>query len=113
MSYDVSIGDHSFNFTYNTAPLFYDHIPDYGNGGGLNEINGKTGKQAAVILSEAMERIDRTRCDYWKNGVVGEPVLCAKYDSPNGWGSTVGGILFLSRIMGACIQNPRSKVRVF
>jgi hypothetical protein len=112
MSYDVSIGSESFNYTYNVSKFFYDHIPCMDARGGLSELDGKTGKQAATIVSDAFDRITRTYLNDWENEVVGEPVFCARYDSKNGWGSTVGALIFLSSIMAACYQNPRSKVRV-
>lgn len=113
MSYDVSIGDQSFNYTYNVSALFYDHIPaSEGGRGGLHELDGKTGKQAVAILADAFDCIRRTYVDLWEKDAVGEPAFCAKYDSPNGWGSTVGALIFLSRIMAACALNPRKRIRI-
>ena len=46
MSYDVyvdtppAISTHSFNYTYNCAPMFYDVIP-----GGINALNGQTSRE--------------------------------------------------------------------
>lgn len=113
MSYDVYVGKgESHNYTYNVSKLFYDHIPMVDARGGLSEIDGKTGKQAAVILSDAIERIDRTRHRVWNNGSVGDQEFRAMYDAPNGWGSTIGAIMFLTKIMIDCYQNPRAKVVV-
>lgn len=113
MSYDVSIGDVSLNYTSNVAALFYDHIPaTEGNRGGLHELDGKTGKQAVSILAEAWERIDRTKHNLWRGEVVGEPEFCARYDAPNGWGSTVGALIFFAQITTACAANPRKLVSV-
>lgn len=112
MSYDVSIGHDSFNMTYNVSRLFYDHIAGNENGGGLRELHGVTGKQALSMLRQAFDRINRTRHELWKNNIVGEPEFCAKYDAPNGWGSTVGALIFLAQIMAACAENPRKKVRI-
>jgi hypothetical protein len=106
MSYDVWIGDKDFNYTRNISELIYDHIPDMGHGGGLREIAGKTGKEAVPILADAFEQMNRTRHKMWVQDVVGEPAMCAKYDAKNGWGSMVGGILFLGQIMGACAMFP-------
>lgn len=114
MSYDVSIGKESFNMTSNISGLFYDHIPEVEgeHRGGIHAIHGKTGKQAAEILSNGLKEINKTRHKFWKNNVVGEPEFCAKYDSPNGWGSAIGGLIFYTQIMAACYQNPRKKVYV-
>lgn len=112
MSYDVSIGGEDFNYTYNVSELFYDHIEDKGNGGGLRELDGKTGKACGDILAAAFDAIQNSYLSYWSVRDVGEPVFCARYDSPNGWGSTVGALVFLSLIMAACYKNPRSRMRV-
>lgn len=117
MSYDVSIGDVSLNYTSNVAALFYDHIPAADSKGGLHELHGKTGKQAAEVLSQMWGRIHNTKLDLWRDNlkgeaVVGEPEFCARYDAPNGWGSAVGGLIFLGQLMSSCIANPRKKVSV-
>lgn len=117
MSYDVSIGDSCMNYTSNVAALFYDHIPPQDSRGGLHELHGKTGKEAARIIGEAWSRMHTTKLNLWRanlndKAVVGEPEFCAKYDAPNGWGSTVGAMIFLGQIQAACIANPRKKVSV-
>ncbi len=113
MSYDISVGREDFNYTSNIAKLFYDHITASDEGrGGLHELTGKTGRQAAMILADAFNRIKSTKMKLWSHGVTGEPAFCAKYDAPNGWGSAVGGLILLAQIMAACHANPRAKVQV-
>lgn len=112
MSYDVYIGDFSANYTFNVSNLFYDHIEDMGNGGGLNEIDNKTGSEVAGILAKAFDRIYETKNSMWSHDEIGERAFCAKYDAPNGWGSAVGGIVFLARIMAAAASNPEEIMRV-
>lgn len=113
MGYDVSVGGENFNYTSNGSAIFYDHMPaEDGQRGGLFLLDGKTGKAAALIIREALYRIHGTSMDLWVSGEVGSRTFCAKYDPPNGWGSTVGAILFLSRILAECAANPRKKVRV-
>jgi hypothetical protein len=112
MSYDVHIGSFEGNYTYNVSALFYDHIPAERSRGGLNELDGLTGRQAVTVLSEAFSRIHATKLSTWKTEAVGEPEFCAKYDPPSGWGSTVGALIFLAQILAACAENPRCKVRV-
>lgn len=106
MSYDVSIGDEWFNYTSNVAKLFYDHIPAQEEGcrGGLHALHGKTGKQAAAILRDGYAAISRS---YGSN-----PHFGSKYDAPNGWGSTLGALIFLGQILAACAAHPRKKVEV-
>jgi hypothetical protein len=112
MSADVSIGDYSYNYTHNTARLWYDHIPDMGKGGGLRELEGLTGKQAVLVLHECFERIQSTRLNLWQQDAVGEPIFEARYNAKNGWGSLVGALIFLAQIMAACALCPKHKVRV-
>jgi hypothetical protein len=106
MSYDLTIGDFCGNYTYNLAPLFFEIIP--GEVGGLRELHGMTGKQAGAVLSLAFERLDRMR---FRNGST-EADLIARFDAPNGWGTTFGATIFLAQVMAACLLNPRRKVRV-
>jgi hypothetical protein len=113
MSYDVTIGGEDFNYTFNVSKLFYDHIPANRNRGGLHELHGLTGKQAALIIADAFAAMDRTYIADWSADVDGEPKFCARYDSANGWGSTVGAMLFLANIMGACLRHPRRKVGIW
>lgn len=64
MSYDISVGDWSGNYTYNVSALFYDHMPgeDDTERGGLNTIHGMKGKKAGwgstvgalIFLAEIM-----------------------------------------------------------
>jgi len=124
VSYDVWIGDKSFNYTSNTRMLIYDHIHDQGNGGGLHEIADKTGREAALILGKAFMEMNTTR--HWAGvrfgGMTvsecaqdfrpGEPWMTAKYDCPSGWGSTIGTILFLGQILAACAEFPDEIVGV-
>ena len=109
MSYDIDIGEHWFNYTYNLAPLFYDHI-DAEEGvhrGGLHALHGLTGKQAREVLAGAFEAIHRTA--YSAESIT---VFRRKYDAPNGWGNTDTALIFLARLMAACAENPRKKVSV-
>lgn len=112
MSYDVSIGDSSFNYTSNVAALFYDHIPAERSRGGLHELHGLTGKQASELLRQTWGHIHSTYLNEWKSGEVGAARFRVKYDPPNGWGSTVGALIFLAEITSACHANPRKKVSV-
>ena len=113
VSYDVDIGSRSFNYTSNVGKLFYDHIPVDENGeSGLRALDGLTGKQAGLVLSAAFDRIQATRHILWRIDDVGETEFRARYDAPNGWGSAIGGLLFIAQIMAACFENPRAKVRV-
>ena len=112
VSAHVYINNESFNYTHNVSRLWYDHIPDTGKGGGLRELDGLTGRQAFAVLADCISSIEETRLRLWCDDTIGEPKFCAAYDARNGWGSAVGGLLFLSLIMAACAKNPRHRVRV-
>lgn len=117
MSYDVSVGPISLNYTSNGSALFYDHMPPVDTDepnlrGGLWTLHGLTGAEAALLIADAFARIEQTRIKLWEIDTVGEPEFCKLYDSPNGWGSTVGALLFLARIQGACVRYPSSVVEV-
>ena len=113
MSYDISIGPFNANYTSNVAALFYDHIPAERSRGGLHELHGLTGRQAAAVLADAFDHIADTKLSLWHRDTVGEPEFCAKYDAPNGWGSTVGALIFLAQILAACATYSRSRVSVW
>lgn len=101
MSYDVSIGSEWFNYTWNLSRFFRDHMPE-----GINGLDGLTGRQASDFIGNGLNAIERSYC---RNNPGG---LAAKYDSPNGWGTVIGALIFLGRIQAACAANPRKKVRV-
>lgn len=105
MSYDLYIGDAGLNYTSNLSPIFYDHIPAERDRGGLHELHGLTGKQAASAIADALDRIHSTYI-----GCGSTQAFRAKYDAKNGWGSTDGALLFLARFMAMCHENPRKKV---
>ena len=108
MSYDITIGDESFNHTSNQSAMWYRHIPP----NGLKDLDGKTGKEAVAILSVFFDSLHREYLDDWQSGVAGNPRFTARYDASNGWGSTISAIMFVARVMAACHRALRKKVRV-
>lgn len=107
MSYDVTVGEESFNYTSNVSKLWYDHID-----GGLADIHGKTGAEVAVILANSFARLRETYLRVWESGGFGATAFNQMYDAPNGWGSTVGAIIFIGEILAACLRNPTETVHV-
>lgn len=104
MSYDVSIGNFSANYTSNVWRMFHNHIR-HNDKTGVQALDGLTGRAAGVILAHAIESLHAESCSYESPGL-------SHYDSPNGWGNATGAVLFLARILGACHRYPRSIVRV-
>jgi len=107
MSYDITIGKYDFNYTFNVSRLFYDHIPDAGKGGGLRELNGVKGKEAQKILFEFFRNVEET-----KRRCSSEAEFQNRYDAPNGWGSTIGALILMARILSICALHPRHVVHV-
>lgn len=110
MSYDVSVGKWSGNFTFNSlGPLCYNHLcADKG----IKMLDGLTGYEAMPFLVAFWESLSAERVEVWVTEEVGEPILCERYDSPNGWGSLVGAMNFMGQLTAACGMYPKSKVRV-
>lgn len=96
MSYDVGIGNDSYNYTYNLAKLFHEHIP-----GGIYGLKGMTGAKASKIVNAALSEIKARP----------EAELDA-YNAANGWGDWRGAVQFLEGIAASCSDHPRKKVRV-
>lgn len=109
MSYDVSVGKRSFNYTSNCSEIWYNHFP---NGDGIRGLHGMTGKVARDEFEGFWSNIEIERQSMYQGGVSGEPAFCAKYDCPTGWGSTVGALLFVSQIQSACMIHPKKQIHV-
>jgi hypothetical protein len=110
MGYDISIGNWSGNHTSNSlGDLVWTHLCVEK---GMRALDGKTGKQASQILQQFWCRVRLEKQKFWRDGVVGAPEMCAKYDSPNGWGSLVGALIFMGELTAACAENPRHKIKV-
>lgn len=129
MSYDVSIGDFSVNITYNIRMLFYDHFPaseersasEHGltaddivkqSRGGLHSLHGLTGLDAIDVISAFLDNVRDRMYDGNVVTTVGHPHFCAKYDAKNGWGSTLGGVVAMGRLLAACSRFPDDRIRI-
>lgn len=107
MSYDVLVGDKSYNYTYNLGNLFAEFLlPDATPKPGIYALDGMRGKEAAYFINEALENIQtaiRQR---------GEENFAAQYQPKNNWGSVSGAIMFLALIGSACAAKPKKTIRV-
>jgi hypothetical protein len=108
MSYDVLVGDKSYNYTYNLGNLFAEFLlPDATPKPGIYALDGMSGKEAAGFINEALEAIAyATR----KAGGVG--AMGSRYNAKNGWGDFHGAVMFLALIGSACAAKPKKKIRV-
>lgn len=109
MSYDVVVGNCTLNYTWNMGPFFRDHIQwvdsDMNLKKGIQALDGLTGKEASMVLSQAFINIQTTSFE-------GEKKMLDQYNSPNGWGSVIGAMIFMANILSACAASPNKKVRV-
>lgn len=93
MSYDVSIGDQSFNYTYNLAGFFRQFKVRPAD---WNEMRAD---QLAFAIGTALRDISgHTGC------------ALSQYDPDNGWGSWQQATTWLTEVMVACIENPGEEV---
>lgn len=93
MSYNVSVGDESFNYTYNLAGFFREfkvRPADW---------NEQRADHLAFTIGSALRDISgRTECSL------------KQYDPENGWGSWQLATEWLTKVMVACIENPGAEV---
>ena len=90
MSYDMGIGEESFNYTYNVSGMWYASEPEKG----IRAIYGLTGEQAIPVLQNMRNYMEQN----WE--------AMQKMNPPNGWGSAIGALAFLNDLIIASINNP-------
>lgn len=90
MSYDLSIGNEDFNYTYNVSQMWYDFYPDRG----IREHYGMTGKDSLPILR------------YLRNHMEDNEASMREMEPDNGWGSYEGALEFVGELILAAIRNP-------
>ena len=89
MSYDMGIGEESFNYTYNVSKMWYGCYPEKG----IREHYGLSGEEAIPVLRRLREDME----DHSEQNIELEPA--------NGWGSYEGALNFVSSLIGASIRN--------
>ena len=85
----MSIGDESFNYTYNVADMWYAAIPETG----IRTHYGMTGRDAIGPLGEIISYM----LDHEKE--------LRKIEPENGWGSYDGALDFVGRLISASLRN--------
>lgn len=104
MSYDVIIGDHTPNATFNLRKFFVTFVD---NEDGIKALHGMTGRAAALKLAAAVSKFAVYR-DF-----NDDAVLDREFSSPNGWGTWEDGFRFITNLLEACLKNPRKRVHVY
>lgn len=101
MSYDVHIGNNSFNYTSNLSGFFKEIIHDEENEfkEGLYVLHAMLGCEALPILKEAFQKA------HYHDDL-------STFDIPNGWGTAHGALHFLARIAIDCAMNPYQRISV-
>ena len=90
MSYDMDIGNESFNYTYNVSPMWYAAKPDKG----IRIHYGMTGQEALIPLREIREYMEDNKGEL------------EKLDPENGWGDYWGALQFVNELILASLRNP-------
>ena len=90
MSYDMSIGDEEFNYTYNVSEMWYDC---YDNDGIRKHYNLK-GEDAIPILKTLQSHMIHSK------------ERLEKMNPRNGWGSYEGALNFVNDLIEASKRNP-------
>lgn len=107
MSYDVLVGDKSYNYNYNLGKLFAKLLlPNATPKPGIYALDGMPGRDAAFFINEALEEITS---EIRRFGLV---TMRVRYNAPNGWGDFDGAVMFLPLIGTAAAAKPKKKVRV-
>ena len=86
----MSIGNESFNYTYNVSLMWYACYP----GKGIRKHYGLSGDESLPVLRGLREYMENN----YKTLVEMEP--------DNGWGSYEGALQFVSNLIFAAIKNP-------
>ena len=89
MSYDMSIGEESFNYTYNVSYMWSAAIPETG----IRSHYGMTGRDAIDPLGEII------------GYMLDNEKELRKMEPDNGWGSYDGALDFVGKLIGASLRN--------
>ncbi len=90
MSYDMSLGEENFNYTYNVSKMWYAAIPETG----IRTHYGMTGREAV----EPLKKIFTYMLDNMNE--------LKKFEPENGWGSYQGALQFVLDLILASLQSP-------
>lgn len=89
MSYDMGIGEESFNYTYNVSQMWYAAIPEYG----IRRFYGMSGKEAVKVQQHIF------------NYMVDNKEDLMQYQPSNGWGSYDSALMFIAKLIVASLNN--------
>lgn len=90
MSYDMGIGEESFNYTYNVSDMWYTHYPEEG----IRKHYGMTGAESVPFLLSLFTHM------------VNNKERLEAMNPENGWGSYLGATEFVSELILAALRNP-------
>lgn len=90
MSYDMHIGDESFSYTYNVAPMWYAAIPNKGIRAHYNLSGKRAIKPLLRIYNYMVTHYDK----------------CIEMEPDNDWGSYEGALKFVTKLITASLRNP-------
>ena len=93
MSYDMGIGDETFNYTYNVSKMWYASEPEKG----IRAIYGLTGEQAIPVLINMRNYMEKN----WDEML--------SYEPENRWGTALGALTFLNSLIAASMEWRQEK----
>jgi len=96
MSYDISVGSMSLNYTSNVVPMWDDAMPHLN----LRDMDGELGMRCIPYLNDGIRTMARNVDKY------------RRMEPANEWGSYEGALSVLVRLITACEDNPHSTVHV-
>lgn len=95
MSYDMNLGQSSFNYTYNGCEMWYTAVREiYGSDEGIRYFYGMTGKEAALVQADILA---------W---ILDHKDLCETFQADNGWGTVQDGLLFMTYLIKSSLNQP-------
>ncbi len=95
MSYDMSLGQDDFNYTWNGNEMWYAAVRElYNSEKGIRYFYGMTGKEAAIVQTKILA---------W---ILDHKELCETFQSGNGWGTVHDGLLFITALIKSSIKQP-------
>ncbi|TVR08183.1 MAG: hypothetical protein EA401_14290 [Planctomycetota bacterium] len=90
MSYDMSIGDETFGYTYNVSPMWRDGYPDRG----IRAHYGMTGRDSLPVLRTLRDHLE------------GNHERLLAMNPSNGWGDYYGALAFVHSLIMAAMRHP-------
>lgn len=84
------------NYTYNVWPMYYDVL----GGTGVNDLDGKTGRECIPLLRAAVAKMETSPAKY------------REMNPDNGYGDYEGALRTLRELLAWCLSAPLATMRI-